>query len=255
MSTVVQNVTFNTEVFSSEKIQLLKNTVCKGASDNEFQLFLHVCQKTGLDPFMKQIHSIPRGGTRTIQSGIDGLRLIAERTRRYAPGARPIFEYDANGKLLSATSFVKKQTQDGSWHEVSATAFYAEYAAETPFWKKMPHNQLAKCAEALALRKAFPAELSGIYSTDEMEQADNPIVEVKETIVPKIEVSEDEKNALLEKFCSQFPGDDKEFILEYLTKYSNHWKKDLVTSINDYKDKDKFLYDFNRWKTKKLSSK
>lgn len=103
-------------IFSQEKRKLLKDTVCKGASDSEFELFLHVCIKTGLDPFMKQIYSIPRGGQRTIQTSVDGFRLIAERTGRYSPGREPSYVYTADGILISATSTVKKMTADGTWH-------------------------------------------------------------------------------------------------------------------------------------------
>ena len=78
---------------------------------------------------------------------------------------------------MSATAYIKKQTSDGTWHEVSATAHYIEYCQRnkegqpTRFWEGMAHSQLAKCAEALALRKSFPADLSGLYTADEMRQA------------------------------------------------------------------------------------
>jgi phage recombination protein Bet len=168
--------------FSDDKVQLLKNTVCKGATNDELQLFLHVCSRTGLDPFRNQIYAIKRntkeGARMTIQTGIDGFRLVAERTERYAPGKEPTYEYDAQGKLVSATSYIKKQTPDGTWHEVSAKAHWSEYAQvfngkPSQFWAKMPHVMLAKCAEAIALRKAFPADFSGIYTTEEMTQADS----------------------------------------------------------------------------------
>jgi phage recombination protein Bet len=166
--------------FSDEKVQLLKNTVCKGATNDELQLFLHVCSRTGLDPFRNQIYAIKRntkdGARMTIQTGIDGFRLVAERTERYAPGKEPIYEYDQQGKLVSATSYIKKQTSDGTWHEVSAKAHWNEYAQvfngkPSQFWAKMPHVMLSKCAEAIALRKAFPADFSGIYTKEEMAQA------------------------------------------------------------------------------------
>lgn len=170
--------------FDESKIDLLKNTICKGATDDELELFLHACTRTGLDPFMKQIHAVKRYDSRlsrevmSIQTGIDGYRLIAERTGRYCPGKETTYTYDANGGLVSATAYVKKLTSDGTWHEIPATAFYSEYCQRKKdgspmgMWGNMPHGQLGKCAEALALRKAFPAELSGVYTKEEMQQAD-----------------------------------------------------------------------------------
>lgn len=158
--------------FDEKQIELLKNTICKGSTDDELKFFLMACQKTGLDPFSRQIYSVPRGGQRVIQTSVDGYRLIAERTGRYTPGREPTYVYKKDGSLQSATAYVMKQTKDGSWHEVAASAFFDEYDGKNNFWKKMPHLMLAKCAECLALRKAFPAEMSGLYSEEEMHQAD-----------------------------------------------------------------------------------
>lgn len=166
--------------FSYEQIELIKQTVCKGATDAELQFFLCVCVRTGLDPFMKQIYSIPRSGQRTIQVSIDGSRSIADKTNRYMPGRKSSFEYTPKGELLSATSYVKKLADDGSWHEIEAEANWSEYnPGNNPIWKKMPRTMLAKCAEALALRKAFPSHLSGIYTKEEMDQADSNDINVK----------------------------------------------------------------------------
>ena len=171
-------------VFTNEQVELLKRTVAKGASDDELRLFAMICRRTGLDPFARQIHAIKRWNSETqredmvIQTGIDGLRLIAERTGRYAPGDAPTYQYADDNSLLAATAYVKKQTLDGTWHVVAATARYDEYVQKrrggdvTIFWKRMPHGQLAKCAEALALRRAFPQETSGLYTHDEMQQAE-----------------------------------------------------------------------------------
>lgn len=188
--------TANFQEWDKKKIELLKNTICRGASDNEFELFLHACKRSGLDPFMNQIHSVPRPvynpktdkseWTRTIQTGIDGYRLIAERSGKYSPGRTPSYTYDNEGNIISSTAYVKKLTKDGTWHEISAEAFYSEYVAITKkgepnsIWKSKPHIMLAKCAEALALRKAFPAELSGVYTQEEMEQANNHVEKVVE---------------------------------------------------------------------------
>ncbi len=164
--------TFQTAHFDEKQIDLIKNSICKGATNEELQFFLMACQQTGLDPFAKQIYSVPRGGIRVIQTSVDGYRLIADRTGKYTPGREPTFEYDKHGGLFSATSYIMKQTRDGTWHEVSANAHWSEYNAGSAIWKKMPRLMLAKCAECLALRKAFPAEMSGTYSKEEMDQAD-----------------------------------------------------------------------------------
>lgn len=196
--------------FNEEKVQLLKNTVCKGATNDELQLFLHVCSRTGLDPFRNQIYAIKRntkdGARMTIQTGIDGFRLVAERTERYAPGKEPTYEYDTQGKLVAATSYIKKQTADGTWHEVSAKAHWDEYAQvyngkPSQFWAKMPHVMLAKCAEAIALRKAFPGDFSGIYTTEEMAQADN--IEVVNTpVADSLEITHLEQDIIMEELES-----------------------------------------------------
>jgi phage recombination protein Bet len=170
-----------------EKVELLKRTMCKGATDDELELFLHACKHTGLDPFVRQIYAVKRKQRNdngdyvevmTIQTGIDGYRLIAERTGRYMPGREPTFTYNDNGLLLTATAHVKKLAADGSWHEISATAHWDEYVSlkrdnkPTRMWNDKPHIMLSKCAESLALRRAFPAELSGVYTREEMEQAE-----------------------------------------------------------------------------------
>lgn len=154
-------------------------------TDDELQLFIQACKKTGLDPFARQIFAVKRWDSSSkkevmsIQTAIDGYRLIADRTGKYVPGKDVEFTYDKNGQLYSAKAYVKKMTPDGVWHDVSAVAFWKEYVQTTKegkptiFWQKKAHIMLSKCAESLALRKAFPAELSGIYTHDEMPTRDN----------------------------------------------------------------------------------
>lgn len=158
--------------FDESQIELLKTTICKGSSNEELKFFIYACQRSGLDPFARQIYSVPRGGQRVIQTSVDGFRVIADRTGRYAPGREPDFKYGENGNLISAIAYVKKQTKDGTWHEISASARFDEYDGKNNFWKTKPHIMLSKCAECLALRKAFPAEMSGIYGKEEMDQAE-----------------------------------------------------------------------------------
>jgi phage recombination protein Bet len=164
------------QMFDQSKVELMKRTVAVGATDDEFAMFLHQCRKTGLDPLARQIYFVKRQGKGTIQTGIDGFRVVAERTGVYAGNDEPKFERIEGAKNpVSATVTVWKVVA-GIRCPFTATARWDEYYpgdSQGWAWKKMPHVMLAKCAEALALRKAFPADLSGVYAFDELEQASN----------------------------------------------------------------------------------
>ena len=190
------------------KIELWKRTFMKGASNDEMELFANICKRTGLSPEMKQIFPVPRYDSKlgrevfTFQVSIDGFRLIAERTGRYAPGRETMYTYNKDGKLLSATAYVKKLTLDGTWHEVANTAFYEEYVQTTKtgeptkFWKQMEHVMLSKCAESGALRKAFPGDLSGLYTQEEMTQATVEAEDPKKSPLIAMEDVEEIENLL-----------------------------------------------------------
>ena len=161
--------------FNAEQVELIKTTVAKGTSNNQLALFLHTCKRTGLDPLAKQIHCVVRqtknGPVMSIQTAIDGYRLIADRTGNYAGNDDPVYDNEESPK--KATVSVYKMV-GGTRCAFTATARWSQYYPgdlQGFMWKKMPHLMLGKCAEALALRKAFPAELSGVYTHEEMQQA------------------------------------------------------------------------------------
>lgn len=136
----------------------------------DLDLFLMKCDRSGLDPMASEICPVQRGTKWTIQVQIHGLRKIAEATGCYAPGKTTEFTYDDNNNLLSATAFVKKFVKD-TWHEYGEIAHYDEYVQiyqgkPASLWATKPHVMLAKCAEALALRRGFP-QLEALYTLDE----------------------------------------------------------------------------------------
>ena len=160
---------------SKDKLDLLRKTIASGVTENEFELFIAMARSSGLDPFQRQIYAVARQGKMTVQTGIDGYRLIADRTGKHMGTIGPIFT--GEGKYPdSATVTVKKFVQ-GHIVEFSATCYWEEYAPiyngkVGAMWEKMPKTMLGKVAEALALRRAFPANLSGLYTSEEMSQAD-----------------------------------------------------------------------------------
>lgn len=153
--------------WDSEKRALLGRTIAKGATSDELDLFIAVCRRTGLDPFARQIYAIKRRDAMTIQIGIDGYRLIADRTGKYggqlgpmwlsADGVWQDFWIEKTAPLAARVGVVRKDWAQPVW----ATARFASYVQQTPLWTQMPEVMLAKCAEGLAFRKAFPLELSG----------------------------------------------------------------------------------------------
>lgn len=165
---------------SREQIELIKATVAVGATDDELRLFLYTAERRGLDPLAQQIHFIKRRrqvngqweSVGSIQVGIDGFRAIAERTGKLA-GIKRGGVYE-DGKLVAAWAKVWRH----DWQEpAEETVRYEEYIQTKDgkaigLWATKPETMLKKCAEAAALRMAFPQNLSGLYTPDEMGQAD-----------------------------------------------------------------------------------
>lgn len=170
-----------TQRYTADQVDLIRRTVTSGdVTDDELALFVAVCKRTNLDPFARQIHAIKRGGKLTIQTGIDGLRLIAQRTGEAdgmdgpywcGPGGEWVDVWLATDRPPVACKVAVYRR--GQSRGYTAVARYDEYQQPSnALWKKMPAAMLAKATEALALRKAFPAECSGLYADEETHQAD-----------------------------------------------------------------------------------
>jgi len=163
--------------FSPEQERMILSQFLGGASKSEAAVLLEIVKRRRLDPFSRQVYFVKRWDAAkrdevwAIQTSIDGLRSIAERTGKYDGQDEPVYGEDEAGK------FCKVRVYRKDWSPTRAAvgiAYLNEFIQKkkdgtvTSFWARMPRLMLAKCAEALAIRKAFPEDAAGLYISEEM---------------------------------------------------------------------------------------
>jgi len=213
--------------WDATQLAALRQIGLSDAPQGDLALFLHYAQKTGLDPFSRQIYMIGRWDSRTggnkytIQSSIDGLRIIAQRSGEYAGQTQPMWCGDDG---VWTDVWLKPQpptaAKIGIYRQnfvepLYAVATIASYMPTTKdgkpqgLWAKMPDVMLAKVAEALALRKAFPNDLSGIYVSEEMEQATPATVPASQPTIELQSAMTDERREELVKAIASATDKDQ----------------------------------------------
>lgn len=179
--------------YSSPKVlQTIRDTVAVGATESEFAMFVQVCKSTGLNPFKREVWFIKAGGRVQMMTGINGFYAIANKSPLY--DGIEVGLVGRNGEYLPMTypgsDFI------GAWAKVhrkdrkipsEGVAMLSEYDKGQGNWKSMRRIMISKCAESIALRKAFPQELNGLYTQEEMpvEYSGSKQVETVATHQPK----------------------------------------------------------------------
>lgn len=172
-----------------EQIALVKRTIARGATDDELKIFLHVCQARRVDPFSKMLYLVKRYNSESgqtemaLQSSIDYFRLTADRKSDYEGQVGPQWcGPDGTWKDVWLEESAPAASRVGVWRKgfrepLWGTALWSNYVQRkkdgsvTKFWNTMGPLMLAKCAESLAIRRAFPEDLAGLYTAEEMAQA------------------------------------------------------------------------------------
>lgn len=186
----MSNVTAIAEQTKHDLIQVLQSSLYPGAAIGSVQMILNYCTAAGLDPMQKPVHIVPIWDAKAkqmrdvVMPGIGLYRTQAARSGQYAGVTEPEFGEDVTETLegvkvtypksckvtvrrLLPNGVVVDFTAKELWKENYATA-KRDSEAPNSMWKRRPYAQLAKCAEAQALRKAFP-EFGSAATADEME--------------------------------------------------------------------------------------
>lgn len=149
--------------FSDRKmIDTLKSTVAQGLTDPEFALFAEFCRSTALNPFKREIWAIKAGGRLQLMTGLNGFLAIANAHPQF-DGMECIVDNDE-----APTKAVCKVWRKDRKFPSEGVAMMKEYRKDTPIWRQMPRVMLTKVAKSIAIREAFPQELGGLYTQEEM---------------------------------------------------------------------------------------
>jgi len=171
--------------WSEEQKLIVRNSLANGASDSEFAVLWEMARARNLNPIKKEIYFVKRWDGQkkaevwATQVSIDGLRLIAARSGEYDGQDDPEFEYKPDSTLKLCKVRVYRKGISRPFVGVAHWDEFAQYTREgklTSMWAQKSHVMLSKAAEAQALRKAFPDEVSGLYVPEETVVVQQPVV-------------------------------------------------------------------------------
>lgn len=144
----------------AEVVATIKQTVAKGATDAQLRMFLEVCKRTGLDPFLKEIWYVPEKGI--VMAGRDGYLRVANEDPNFDGMETRVFRDDRKVPVKATCTVWRKDRQ----HPIVCEAYFSEYVKQSPVWKQYPSAMISKVAEVLALKRSFA--INGVVAEEEI---------------------------------------------------------------------------------------
>lgn len=213
MSTELVKTTTNAIDYTrKDLLETIRKTVAQNATDAEFAMFVEFCKGTGLNPFKKEVWFIKTQGYTNkygkwvegkvqMMTGINGFYAIANSHQQYDGMEETQIEKDDKGNILRAIAKVWRK--DRRFPSVGVAEWKEYFPGKTDkgnsIWETKPSVMIAKVAESIALRKAFPNELNGLYTAEEMP---------KEYAAPKVEAVDVTPKTEEERFLYRIPASE-----------------------------------------------
>ncbi len=245
--------------YTPEERHLILETCCGGATEAEAFALIGIAEARGMNVLAQECYFVKRWDRAkgkevwAVQAAIDSFRIRAEKTGLYDGQDEPEYEHNAKGEIVLARVKVYRKDWTRPMVGVARWSEYVQTTKEgrpTSFWARMPYNQIAKCAEALALRKAFPTALAKIYVTEEMGQADNepqvpvqqrgpikpPPPQLEQGLAKSVDALDLAAKIRAQLLAAQSMGDLNETWLAFNEVDKTGWPKRIVEEIIEAKN-------------------
>ena len=184
--------------FTQRQIDAMRNTVAKGATDDEFEMFMHLAKTYQLDPFKKEIWFIKMGGVPTIYASRDGFLSHAQRqpdfiemvSHEVCEGDE--FSYDPitgeishkitakRGKVTMAYSIMRRKNKPDHIVTVPFDEYFNALSGKNGVWKSHPTMMIRKVTEVINCKQT--CGIHGLYAPEEMGTDGPPAMDVEYTI-------------------------------------------------------------------------
>lgn len=175
-------------------IALTKQYLCPNATDAEAYMFLELCKFQGLNPWLREVYPIKYGNSpMQVVTGKETFTKRAQKNPKYKGSKAGVVVINRNDELENRVGEIVLEGEElvGGWADVYVDGYIEPISATVGFkercqykdgkpaskWATAPALMIRKCALVAALREAFPDDVGGLYSAEElgMEEIETPV--------------------------------------------------------------------------------